>query len=334
MTPVTMPGQSLGQSAVRARTGCNALQHRLAVRQWHKHFNCTRTGCFPADSGDSRRSRGACTRKSRDLPILSPHGHTDPQWFASECAVHQCDRVAARARSLPVSHAVQPGHSISTRSACASRRGSFARRSARCVAHCSQRTSICFAARLCAVAELCVRESVRLRRCALEADDRRSLLRCHRREARAAPSSGRARCSSASTSRCWRRPNRRSTRSMHHRAIREQRLARSRHHGLSTRCRDRSRARGISPRRSSTSASSRAKTCYSWHGYLRGASQAPRGVRASRRDLDRSRPSDGATADLSTREAERLFARVSTGNFIASRRRAVSRGDAGRDGDA
>ena len=41
----------------------------------------------PAVPGRSRArasSRARSTRRSTDLPIVSPHGHTDPQWFADD----------------------------------------------------------------------------------------------------------------------------------------------------------------------------------------------------------------------------------------------------------
>ena len=36
---------------------------------------------FPAE-GSARRVAVELYEKVRDLPILSPHGHTDPSWFA------------------------------------------------------------------------------------------------------------------------------------------------------------------------------------------------------------------------------------------------------------
>ncbi len=45
-----------------------------------------RTGCFRPTSRRAR-SRGGFTREVRDLPIVSPHGHTDPRWYRRGCAV-------------------------------------------------------------------------------------------------------------------------------------------------------------------------------------------------------------------------------------------------------
>ena len=45
----------------------------------------------------------------KDLPIVSPHGHTDPQWFADNDAVHQRVGAVHHARPLRVPHALQPG---------------------------------------------------------------------------------------------------------------------------------------------------------------------------------------------------------------------------------
>jgi glucuronate isomerase len=37
---------------------------------------------FPAASGVARRVAQALYETVKGLPIVSPHGHTDPQWFA------------------------------------------------------------------------------------------------------------------------------------------------------------------------------------------------------------------------------------------------------------
>ncbi|WP_263374806.1 glucuronate isomerase [Granulicella aggregans] len=37
---------------------------------------------FPAESGSARRMAQALYETVKDLPIISPHGHTDPRWFA------------------------------------------------------------------------------------------------------------------------------------------------------------------------------------------------------------------------------------------------------------
>ena len=55
---------------------------RSIATHGHTDCICTRTGCFRR-TRRCARSRAGCTRRSRDLPILSPHGHTDPQWFAT-----------------------------------------------------------------------------------------------------------------------------------------------------------------------------------------------------------------------------------------------------------
>ena len=62
----------------------------------------------------------------KELPIVSPHGHTDPRWYARERAISRSGAAADRSRPLCLPHAVQPG-----RPAGGSRRadGSTARRS-------------------------------------------------------------------------------------------------------------------------------------------------------------------------------------------------------------
>ncbi len=44
------------------------------------------------------------------LPIVSPHGHTDPQWYADNQPFTRCVGAVHHARSLRVPHALQPGY--------------------------------------------------------------------------------------------------------------------------------------------------------------------------------------------------------------------------------
>ena len=78
MTPVTIPGQSLGQSAIRVAhwAQCTATSAR--------NRKSTSTEPRPAVPRRARhaRRRAAALRAVTDLPIISPHGHTDPEWFA------------------------------------------------------------------------------------------------------------------------------------------------------------------------------------------------------------------------------------------------------------
>jgi len=65
---------------VRWRFQRNALQHR-PVTTVAKALQLHDDRLFPADAA----TRGVAQRLYRevaDLPIISPHGHTDPQWFA------------------------------------------------------------------------------------------------------------------------------------------------------------------------------------------------------------------------------------------------------------
>ena len=41
---------------------------------------------FPADGGTARRVAQGLYESVKDLPIISPHGHTDPRWFAENKA--------------------------------------------------------------------------------------------------------------------------------------------------------------------------------------------------------------------------------------------------------
>jgi glucuronate isomerase len=74
MTPVTIPGQWTGPYVHSEQ--CAATSDPMA-KALHLHED----RLFPADAA----TRGIAQRLYRevaDLPIISPHGHTDPQWFA------------------------------------------------------------------------------------------------------------------------------------------------------------------------------------------------------------------------------------------------------------
>jgi len=59
---------------------------------------------FPADSTVRAIAR-ELYRGVKDLPIISPHGHTDPAWFACNEPFVNATEAAGRARPLPVPHA-------------------------------------------------------------------------------------------------------------------------------------------------------------------------------------------------------------------------------------
>jgi GntR family transcriptional repressor for pyruvate dehydrogenase complex len=63
---------------------------------------------FPADPARPRRGARAL-RVGPGLPIISPHGHTDPVLVRRERELRQRDRLPARARSLRVPHALLAG---------------------------------------------------------------------------------------------------------------------------------------------------------------------------------------------------------------------------------
>ena len=64
---------------------------------------------FPADTGTRDVARRLYATV-KHLPIVSPHGHTDPQWFADDEPFADASRAAHHARPLRVPHALQPGH--------------------------------------------------------------------------------------------------------------------------------------------------------------------------------------------------------------------------------
>src|ERR1043165_9105663 len=74
MTPVTIRGHR----AVRVGTRSNALQHRPMAKPLQFHED----RLFPADAG-TRSVAQRLYREVADLPIISPHGHTEPQGFAA-----------------------------------------------------------------------------------------------------------------------------------------------------------------------------------------------------------------------------------------------------------
>ena len=63
---------------------------------------------FPADPRTRDIAR-ALYAPVRDLPIVSPHGHTDPAWFATNAPFADPAAAADRPRSLRVPDALQPG---------------------------------------------------------------------------------------------------------------------------------------------------------------------------------------------------------------------------------
>ena len=138
---------------------------------------------FPAEP-TTRAIARRLFQEVRDLPILSPHGHTDPRWFAEN------SRFPIRATfrdpgPLCVSHALQPG-----RSAGGSRRAARRRRPgrSRSATHLAAFRRALPSLRRHAdppVARPFVRDLVRPHR-ALVAGERRPPLRRHRRSAAAA----------------------------------------------------------------------------------------------------------------------------------------------------
>ena len=71
---------------------------------------------FPADPVVRSIAR-ALYASVRDLPIVSPHGHTDPAWFATDAPFAGPGGAADRPRSLRFPDALQPGRAAARRSA-------------------------------------------------------------------------------------------------------------------------------------------------------------------------------------------------------------------------
>ena len=206
------------------------------------HGKSTSTARGQAVSGRpaSARDRARLYREVAALPIVSPHGHTDPpgshRTRPSRTRPSCCSRPTTICTGCCTARACD-----STRSECASRSGPVPRRSARGVAAVREPFHLFRGTPSRAVAGPCLRRGVRPGGRARAPTPPTTISTSSAKSSRPPPS-GRARCSIASTSSCWRRPRRRTTRSMHHRAIREQRLARPGRHHLSARCGDRSRA--------------------------------------------------------------------------------------------
>ena len=282
MTPVTMPES---RRLWRAPAQCTATS--APWQQWQKHFNCTMTACFRR-TRPCAASRGACIGEWRTcrssvrtgIPIRSGSRATRRSRTRPSC----CSRPDHYLYRMLYSQGVDSMRWASARAA-ALRPPIRAPRGG-----CSPSISICSAARRRAVAELCVCESVRLEG-APRSRHRRSLLRRHRREARAGCvpaarlferfnievlATTESPVDTLDASPCNRR----------------QRLGRARHHCLPSRCGDRSRARSF--RRVAGAlrrADRRGRVSRGAATWRRIASAAPRSRRrAQRRPITAIRP--------------------------------------------
>ena len=63
---------------------------------------------FPADERSRAVARDLYAGV-KDLPIISPHGHTDPRWFAENEPFPDPAQLLIVARPLHLPHALQPG---------------------------------------------------------------------------------------------------------------------------------------------------------------------------------------------------------------------------------
>ena len=167
---------------------------------------------FPADPA-ARAVARELYEAVADLPIVSPHGHCDPAWFAENAPFPNPAELLIKPGPLCLPDAAQrrrsPGGSGPSRLGRDAQRGRPGRRLApvrRALSPVSRHA-------LAAVARLGVRRGFRSGPAA-DRRDRRRLLRRHRGAPWPRPDfRPRARCSSGSTSRCWRRRKTRWTRS-------------------------------------------------------------------------------------------------------------------------
>ena len=156
---------------------------------------------FPAEPSGRGRLRASSMRTVKDLPIVSPHGHTDPRWYAQNEPFPD-----------PAQLLIVPDHYIFRMLFSQGVRAGGSRRAAPSMARRSRPTA--------ARSGGCFAEHFHLFRGTptrlwldyvlsdlfgidepLTAGERRRALRPHRRQPRQPTTSGRARCSSASTSR-------------------------------------------------------------------------------------------------------------------------------------
>ena len=228
--------------------------HCNIARMANAAYNCTTTGCFPADAGHARHRAAAVSRSARSADPQSARPYRSAL-VRGQRAVH-ATRPSCCSRRITTCIACSTARaSISTTLGVASRRGPLRRDPRAAWRTVRERTSICFAARRRALWLNYVFAKV----FGLEV----------RARGRRPPIT-----TSTPSARSSRRPAFRpralferfnievlaTTESPvdtleHHHAIREQRLARPRDHRVSSRRRHRSGARGISPRRWSASAS-------------------------------------------------------------------------------
>ena len=239
----------------------------------------------------------------RDLPIVSPHGHTDPRWFADERAVLGSGDAVRHSRPLHFPHALQPGRAA--RGSRHRHEGGRHRRARPARDLAPFRGALPSLSRHADadVARPHLRDPVRLHRAAHGGQCRRVLRqnRCRLEHAGIPP----ARAVRALPHRGHRHdgePARSAEAPRNHPAIR---LERPRGHGLSPRSGRRSGIRRFS---------GQSRALRRDHGLRhrdlerlsRRASQAARLLPGLRRDLHRSRPPDGAGPPIFRRPPPRL----------------------------
>jgi len=74
----------LGSSGSRESSDDQRRHHPIQAISAIQAIPAARRSAVAPRIRPSERSRAGCTSEVRDLPIVSPHGHTDPAWFADD----------------------------------------------------------------------------------------------------------------------------------------------------------------------------------------------------------------------------------------------------------
>ena len=136
---------------------------------------------FPPDPSTRAIAR-RLYQSVKDLPLVSPHGHTDPRWYAEDQPLRRSGDALRRARPLHFSDALQPGGPAGGPRHQAERRGGDRFRSARGLAALRRELSPLPRHADADVARPHLCDALRLHRAAF-GEDRRPLFRPHQRGA-------------------------------------------------------------------------------------------------------------------------------------------------------
>ena len=323
MTPVTRSKAEYDPRCLRGHLAA------VSPRRMSQPLTLHPERLFPADPATRAIAR-ALYAGVAELPIISPHGHTDPAWFATDAPF-----------ANPTELLLAPDHyvfrmlysqgldldALGVPSRAVPRRPIRAPPGA-----CSRSTTTCSAARRRVSGSTMSSRRCSASTCGSTPRPRTTTTTPSTRRWRRR-TSGRARCSSASASRCSPPPKAPTRSARAPRRDPRQRLAGPRHHRLSPRSRGRSRASNGSAVDAGALRRADRRGRRELDRLSRRASQAPRLLR---RRMARPRPTTAIPArppPISRRpKPRRLFARVAQRRRHAGRGRAVPRADADRDG--